>query len=525
MANFVLIDFETSSACDLKKAGSYRYAEDITTEIICLGYTIDGATPELWTPDTGIPEKFLKEIMNPKCMFVAFNCAFEKPIWRNIMVPVFGVPDIPNDRWHDVQAACAMKGVPLKLEYALRALGLGAKDTEGTSTVRTFSAFDKHGRMGGDPSTRPARLARTYTYCRDNDVVQELSLHRRVKGLGEKERAVWLLDQTINERGVRLDMEYVRAAQDICDQAAGPMSDEFMRLTGLKPSQREKVLEWANGHGAKLGDLRKETIDAALGIREEDDDTILEPVAELPEIVRRPLEIRRILGSASIKKLAAMRSSVCTDGRARGLLQYHGATTGRWAGRLLQPQNFPRPSLKVDGKGHDTQQLVDAIMTSDAQYVNAIFGPPIEAVISGLRHVIIASPGCELVVGDFATVEARIVLALAGQYDKVDLIAKGRDIYIDMAESIYGVPVDKEKDPERRQVGKNTVLGCGFQMGAAKFQARYAADKPLEFAKQCIDTYREEFAPLVPRLWKGLENAAVRTVWPMRNVRIGTGVA
>ena len=222
--------------------------------------------------------------------------------------------------------------------------------------------------------------------------------------------------------------------------------------------------------------------------------------SEMPAKVRRALEIRQLVGSASIKKLARMELCVGADERARGLLQYHGAGTGRWAGRLFQPQNFPRGSLSAD-----PEALVDAIMTGEYEYVEALFGPAVEVVVSSLRHAIIAAPRRALVVGDFAGIEARVVLALAGQHDKTALMAGGKDVYLDMAEDIYKAPrgsLNKKEHGALRQIGKNTVLGCGFQMGWRKFKTRYCPDQTDEFAQGVIVAYRKTWAPLVPDLWK-----------------------
>jgi len=555
MKSFCLLDFETESTCDLKKAGAWVYAADPTTNIICLGFTIGGEKPFVWEPteyrtDYRDPpyghQAFLalrSAVEDPDVIFIAHNAAFEKAIWRHVMVAVLGWPDIPNDRWHDIMATCAMKALPLKLERAALALRLSnQKDTEGTKATLALGRVVKKGKNKGYYDRSPEKLARVFAYNKQ-DILAELDLHRRVRGLGAEERRVWLLDQTINERGIRLDMAYVNAAQSICDQAAKPLWLEFERLTGgIEPTQDKRFKDWLvqqgcpfprDEDGKPMVNLQKETVLKLLGDEDEDEDQSLageaddyhceEPQSPLPFAYRRPLEIRKILGSASIKKLAAMQACCGPDGRARGLLQYHGAGPGRWAGRLLQPQNFPRPTLKVsegfdkDGrelfKGHDTEQLVDAIMTGDAEYVRLLFGEPISAVSNGLRHAIVASPGNLLEVGDFATIEARIVLAIAGQHDKTEIMAAGKDIYIDMAQAIYHVPVDKKRDPEKRQIGKNSVLGCGFQMGWRKFKKRYAPNETDEFCQACISAYREDFAPEVPKLWRALEEAATRTVW------------
>jgi DNA polymerase len=541
---FALIDFESESACDLKKAGAWTYSEHPTTNILCIGYSIDGTAAVVRPAEDlqyGKHEHvvgYLEEAaVNPDVIFIAFNCAFEKAIWRNIMVLLYGWPDIPNERWHDVQAVCAMKGLPLKLERVLKVLNMsGQKDTEGTKTTLAYGRTNKRGYYDRNPT----KLQRIYDYNR-SDISVELDLHRRVRGLGSSERNVWILDQTINERGVWLDMAYVSAAQKICDDAAKPLVEEFRALTGIDKVMSPKFKDWLIAQGCpfprdaegKLDtSLSKESVAKLLGghddeeesLADSEDDYVSEaPQQELSFAYRRPLEIRKVLGSASIKKLATMQTCCGADGRARGLLQYHGAGPGRWAGRLLQPQNFPRPTLKIvsgfdkDGNelysGHDTEQLVAAIMTRDAEYVRMMFGEPINAVASGLRHAIIASKDHLLEAGDFSKIECVIVLCLAGAWQTAKrVIEMGSAVYTDMATKIFGYPVNKNMLFEYT-VGKNSVLGCGFQMGAPKFHKRYCPDQPFEFAKKGVDEYRERFAPEVPPLWRALQDAATKTVW------------
>ena len=341
---------------------------------------------------------------------------------------------------------------------------------------------------------------------------------------------MWLLDQTINARGVRLDVPYVKQSQKIVDLASGPMMAEFHALTGIdKIGQVAQIKGWVTSRGAPLPNLQKATIAAVLGHEEiiDDDDAEddlftqeVEPWLknlELPPDVRRALEIRSVIGSASVKKLRAMLLCVCLDHRARGLLQYHAAGPGRWGGRLIQPQNFPRGLIRLEQgtkieHAPDPQMMVQAIMTGDPEYVRAVLGDPIEVVLSGLRHALVAGSGHLFAVGDFAGIEARVVLALSGQLDKVALMASGADVYCDVASRIYGREITKANNPERT-IGKNTVLGCGFQMGWRKFHARYAPGLSDEFCQEVIRTYRKDWAPAVPKLWYGLEAAAVKAVW------------
>src|ERR1700724_3855792 len=507
-------DFETASACDLKKAGAWRYAEDPTTEIIVFSYQPMGEAKFRWRPGVDDAGQLMGYADDPDITFIAHNAAFEKAIWRNIMVPVFGFPDIPNSRWHDTQAVCAMKGLPQALEDVGPLLGLHAqKDMDGRKITLGFSKTDK---KTGSLARTDEKLERSYAYC-DLDVAEELELHNRIRWLPPGERSVWLLNQRINERGVRLDLDYIRSCQRIVDLASDPLLREFQTITGLAKLGSPKLIDWCEAKGVHLPNLQKETLVEVLGENidgdeDEYDDADSPAPSALPADVRRALRIRQLIGSASIKKLARMEACVCADGRARGLLQYHGTGPGRSAGRLLQPQNFPRGTIKVDGEAPSVDLVVEAIMTGDHEYVEMLIGPAVETVVSGLRHSIIADSDRVLLSGDFAGIQARTVLAVAGQHDKCAIMAAGQDIYCDMGSQIHKRPITK-KDKAERQDGKNSVLGLGFQMGAPKFHVKYCKAQPIEFAENVVHVYRKEWAPKVPFLWYGLQDVAIDTVW------------
>lgn len=520
----VVPDFESLSACDLKRAGAYRYWQDPTTEIICLSYSVDDGPIKTWFPGQDASE--LAELASdPDTYWVPHNAQFEKQGWRNQMTLLYGLPDIPNNRWHCSQARAANLVLPQQLEKLCRIplLGLeGEKDMVGSKLVIGWSR--KYLKTGERPTITADDLKRAGEYC-ERDVEEQRRVHNRLGFLAPDERRVYLLDQRINERGVRLDMPLVHQMQRIVDDASVPLAAEFKELTGgLKMTQRDKFLGWMMDRGVLLPNLTKETVAAVLGETDEGEEVDYDDriFLDLPRNVERALEIRQLIGSASVKKLASMRDCVCGDGRARGLLAYHGAGPGRWAGRLLQPQNFPRGTTRedwgVDAKGErilkapDIDALVETLMTGDYEWVQSIYGPAVETVLSSLRHTIIAEDDRELVAGDYAGIEARLTLAFAGQWDKVALMASGADVYCDMATDIYGRVITKA-DVEERQIGKNSVLGLGFGMGPPKFHGKYCAAQPFEFAQRVVTTYRKVWAPNVPKLWYELGEAATRTVW------------
>lgn len=536
-------DYETRSLCDLPAAGADRYSEDFSTEVLCLDLIASTGEHVIWYPGDPRPELW-DRALREGWMFVAHSARFERAITRNIMAAQWGWPDVPVEQWHDTQARCANLVLPLKLEKVAEVLGLKQqKDMEGSRLTKSLSKLDKKGYL---PALTPAVLHRVGQYC-TQDTRTQLELHQRIGWLSPSEREVWLLNQKMNDRGVMLDMPLVRKMQEVVDKATAPLVDEFRGLTGFEVTQGQKVKGWLHEQGAHLPDLQKETVAKWLGKdvdNEVDEDDLFTGAAEartLTPEARRALEIKQLVGSSSIKKLERMEKCISADGRVHGLLMYHGTGPGRQAGRLFQPQNFPRgtlliPSGKFDPDGKPVMkappqaEVIQALMTGDPEFIQMLFGPPVETVVSTLRYTMIAAPGFEYVAGDFAGIQARVVLSLAGEYEKTALMAAGADIYIDMAcdiwpdlprpdwkapPEVFKVQVEafKKSYLEQRQTGKNSVLGLGFQMGGPKFHWKYCEGQSLEFAEKVVHTYRKEWAPGVPKVWYGLQNAAVAAVW------------
>ncbi|MBA3831676.1 MAG: hypothetical protein H0X34_07245, partial [Chthoniobacterales bacterium] len=330
------------------------------------------------------------------------------------------------------------------------------------------------------------------------------------KGLGASERETWVLDQKINQRGIKIDREFIHACINVLDQVRIPMTEQFRELTGLKPTQREKVLDWVNEQGVPLGDMKKETLNTIL---DPDDEFDLGDFSEpLPYHVHQVLTLRRSLASSSVSKLERMLQCATGDGRVRYTMQYHGARTGRDAGRLIQIQNYPRGEIS-DRQGLTADILADAILTRDLPTIRELWGDDIfTAIISSLRSCIIPDDGKVLVAGDYVGIEARNLLSMAGQHDRVEQMHAGIDVYSENASLIFKRPITKANVAER-QTGKNSTLGNGYGLGAVGFRARFAPKHSVEFAQQVVWTYRNEFAPMVPKFWYGLWQASVDAVW------------
>jgi DNA polymerase len=346
----VFCDFETRnvSGCDLTKAGVWRYATDPATEIICFGYRA-GAVDHSWAPTSSSRDPLEDMAANPDVAFVCFG-GFEQVIWQKIMVERHGFAPISTKRWIDLRATCCSFALPRSLDKALTALGLPVKkDKEGQRLVRSLSRPNR--KTGAYPELTPAIIERVVQYNRIDILALEAMRKQGLLRLTTSEQAVWELDQRINARGIAIDTGFVQAAKRMADQVMGEAFAEFAQLTdGVSPHQVRKIREWLRSRKCALPNLEAETVSESLEL------------AGLPDDVRRVLEIRQITAAASLKKLDAMLACVGPDGRARGLLHYHGATTGRWSGQLIQPQNFPRPTLEADV---DPEELAAAVKTGD----------------------------------------------------------------------------------------------------------------------------------------------------------------
>lgn len=518
----VLMDYETvNGKTDLKKVGAWVYSECACTDILCLLFSVDGQAPFAWAPDYNEHRALLAELAaDPKVRFIRHG-DFELAMWISQMVRIYNFPKKRLASWHDIMSSAALRGLPLAVDKLAPVLGTMPKDKDGSRIVVGLSRMNK--KTGMLPAYTPDVRQRTFDYCA-NDIYGEMEQHAKLGFLPADEQRAFELHQVMNVRGLGIDMAYVKACQKIVVEATAPLEKTFRKLTGVGPNQRDEVLKWVRKRGVEIPNLQKETVAALVGegVDAQDDfdnsaddwETASVPGAqELPRDVHSALRIRQLIGSSSPRKLWKMEDCLCADGRARGLSQFHGSLPGRSTGRLWQPYNFPRGTLiDWDGKPPKVEHVVDTMMSGDWRRVEGqLLSPAIPAVVSGLRHAVVASPGHVFLSGDYAGIQARIVLALAGQWDKVDLLAKGVDVYCDMASQIYRRLITKADKPER-QVGKNSVLGLGFQMGFMRFWNKYCSHLPIEFAQSVVAVYREEWAPQVPKLWRALQNASLRAV-------------
>lgn len=535
------IDFETRSTCNLKHVGAWKYSLDPTTEILCLVFRLphwaEGRT-SLWHPlfpQLGLNDAFetpavleLLDWIEAGGLIEAHNAFFERAIWANILVPRYGWPSIPSTSWRCSAAKAAAHAIPRKLEDAGIALSLPLlKSVEGHKLMlklckpRKSRKKEREAWVAVSPTApHPTVWWETlplfeslWAYCRQ-DVLAEEALSHELDDLDLQETQYYILDQTLNERGFHLDQEAVGTALSLIADEVSLLNDELSVLTQgqvCKATQREKMKTWLRAQGVNLFDTQGTTIDQLLSDDEKEysEDDAPWSIVDLPVKVRRALEILRTLGRSSTAKYETMRQWVCPDGRVRGGLLYHGATTGRWSGAGVQPHNFPKGTIK----GFEMDAAWTLLKTGDRQQITAVYPSVMETLACALRGAITAAPGHQLYVADYASIECRVLLWLAHDEEALGIFRRHEDPYCVMASDIYNRPITK-RDIQERQLGKAAVLGCGYQMGASKFvatAATYGVTIDEEFSKQVVDTYREKFWR-VKQLWWDTEGAACTAV-------------
>lgn len=304
------------------------------------------------------------------------------------------------------------------------------------------------------PSDDPAKFEKLYAYC-IQDVEVERALDKRMVQLSPIEQQTWIADQHINQRGVQVDLQSISKATKLVEAEQLRLDMEMLKTTdGVVGHCTEVALlvQWIRTQGVTVAGVAKaDVLDALKG--------------DLPPKVRKALHLRKEAAKSSTAKMRAMRDRAGPDGRVRGALQYHGASTGRWAGRGIQVQNFPRPRYGVKQK-----QIEEIIAHFDNRdYIDIFHGPVLDALADSLRGMITAAPGKELVAMDFANIESRVLAWLAGADWKLQVFrdydaGTGPDIYLVAVSWVYGG--DPASLRPHRQEGKAIELGYGFGGGA-----------------------------------------------------------
>jgi DNA polymerase bacteriophage-type len=450
--NALEIDLETRSRLDLTKVGAHVYFEHPSTEIILGCWAIGDDPIEAWYPGEPCPRRIVDHI-RAGGEIRGWHVGFERLAWNTRLGPWHNWPPIPPlAQYSDNAALAAAMALPRALEDAAVALGLEEqKDIEGHRLMLQMSRPQKDGTFLQDFD----RMVRLTAYC-EQDVRTSRAVRKKLRPLSALERSLWLLDQRINDRGVAIDRELVAVMDEIVSRETLRLNEILREATGgavAKLTQTVALARWLRAQGVDCASLGKEHFDFLLG-------------QDMPDNARAALLARIEGAKSSTSKLIAAKIATSADGRARGMLLFNGASTGRWSGRLLQPHNMLRGSGTTD-------PAVSIPLMKDYGYaaVQFCYPWPMTAVADAMRGIIVAADGKKFYSADYKGVEARLTAWLAGdgpklaQFRRADA-GEGPGMYELAAAGIYGVPVEEiDEDDPRRQTGKTAELALGFGGG------------------------------------------------------------
>lgn len=472
------IDIETRSRVDLRKSNVYRYVTDPDFAILLAAYAVDDGPIIL----ASTPEEIaaIPHLRDPSVEKVAHNAAFE----RICFSALFGLPVgayLDPAEWDDTMPLASEHGYPASLDGAAKALGAPEKDSAGAHLIRYFSMPNRKGGFNG-PEASPERWEEFGRYVvQDVDTLREIA--RALPPWPPGERELFIADQRINDRGIRLDRELAEAAVDAGELNLITQELEFINLTGVEnPNSLPQVGRWLESVGHPLPNLRAETVEAKLAALKAD------PSQEHAEMVAQALELRQDLALVASKKYLAALGSVSEDDRLRGAFRFFGAHTGRWAGRGVQLHNLPRAQLDSE---EETEAAIAALHAG---------GGAGSYTLKALVRALFTGP---FVVSDYSAIEARVVAWLAGEQWVLDAFEGGRDIYVETAGRMFDL--DAEAARARRSDGKVAVLALGYNGGVGSLRVM-GADGSDARLQTLVDRWRRT-NPAIVQMWKELDGA------------------
>ena len=501
----IWLDTETYGALDLRKVGSYRYAADPDTEVLLVPYAIDDGEAKCVDVDgrnlmaaleEDAPE--LVDALAAQDHVVLHNSNFDRNILHHQGI------DIPTSRITDTMVIAYTLGLPGNLDQLGEALGLDKdfqKLKRGKALINRFCkpAPKNHKADRYDRWSHPEEWDEFVDYAKQ-DIVAMRECYKRMPrhNFNDTERKIWELDQRINDRGVRVDLDYVRKAVGIAERRQEEVTEDIRSLTWGEVDKHTKsaaIMTYCDEAGVKLPNLQKETVEATL------------KRGELPDNVRRLLQLRLEANKATVSKYTAMGARTSRDGRLRGGFQYGGASrTMRWAGRGVQLHNLARPPWWLN-----QSVAADALMQD---YLEDLYDVPLDVVKGLVRGSFTPSDGNLFVVSDLSNIEGRVTAWLAGEDWKLDAFrafdaGEGPDIYIKTYSESFNTPIDQVTKDDR-QIGKVQELAGGYQgwIGAWRtFEAAYGLtpadeDDVIEIMGNWRDAH-----PATRRMWGNLEDA------------------
>lgn len=525
--------------------GSRKYAEHPTAEILTASYRLPNGVKKRWKQGDPMPHDLFAHIAAGG-LVEAHNAMFERNLWTFVGQRKYGWPAVPARQWRCSMAKGRASGFPGKLADLGAAMRLQVqKDKRGTELINLFCKPRKPTKL--DPSKRvlpaddPDAFEALQSYC-DTDRDTEHEASGKLPDLIPFEQEYWFADQAVNFRGLGVDLPHVEACAKIVGQVIDVLHAECVSICGLKPSQVQAITAWLKTMGCPLAKYDDEHITEAL-TRE-----------GLRPAVRRVLEIRQLTGSASVKKVFAMRSFCSDNARLHDLFIYHGARTGRDTHADVQPGNLPKAGPKLwhclaplcnrwygahsptcpwcgseqrEGEGagsgragkldkpeswgfHGVGDALEAIFSGSAALVQWAFGDALLTVSGVVRSLICAADGHDLICSDYSSIEAVVIAELAGERWRIDAFHNKEDIYYHGCAGITGKPYQWYKDwekengqkhPDRQKLGKPGELGLGFGGWIGAWFA-FGGEGTDDEVRAIINKWRAA-SPMIVELWGG----------------------
>ena len=498
------IDIETYSDIPLQKTGVYRYCESPNFEILLFGYSIDSGPVQVVDLACGehIPKEVLAALEDDSVIKWAFNAAFE----RVCLSRYLGYPTgeyLDPESWHCSMVWAATMGLPLSLEGVGAVLGLEKqKLTEGKELIKYFCQPCLPTKANGQRTrNRPFHAPDKWElFKRYNarDVEAEMGIQRKLSKFPVPPQ-VWEeydIDQEINDRGVRIDMELVEQAIQMDARSRQELTDAMKRMTALEnPNSVQQMKQWLSDNGVETDSLGKKVV--------------AELLKTAPPELAEVLTLRQQLAKSSVRKYQAMEKTVCSDSRARGMFMFYGANrTGRFSGRNIQLQNLPQNHLP------DLAEARALVRSGDFDAVELLYEDVPDTLSQLIRTAFIPRDGAHFLVADFSAIEARVIAWFAGEIWRQEVFSKGGDIYCASASQMFKVPVEKHGiNGHLRQKGKiaELALGYGGSVGALKAMGALEMGLTEEELPQLVDAWRQS-NPNIVKFWWAVDRAVMEAV-------------
>jgi len=495
------IDIETYSSVDLNASGVYAYASAPDFTILLLAFAFDCEDVSIIDLARGesIPDDLLYELTNPETVKTAFNANFE----RTCLSKYLNRP-MPPEQWRCTMVQAMELGLPGSLSGAAAALGLSEqKDSQGKACISYFSKPCKPTKTNGNrvrnlPRHNSEKWEIFKSYCKQDVVVErEIKNKLRQFPITAGEQKLWECDQRINDRGIGVDLIMAKNAVMFSERHKQQCLEEAIRLTGIdNPNSVTQLKNWIENRTEEtLESLDKKAVDS-----------LLNSTSDL--LLKRVLELKKAMSKTSIKKYDSMLEAVCEDGRIRGTMQFYGANrTGRWGGRIIQPQNLPQNHI------NDLEAARQIVCDGDYELFEMLYDVP-STLSELIRTALVPSSGRRFIVSDFSAIEARVIAYLAQETWRLKVFEDGGDIYCASASQMFGVPVVKHGvNGHLRQKGKIAELALGYGGSVSALESMGALEMGLseDELQPLVDAWRAS-NPSITAFWRECQDAAMSAI-------------